>query len=561
MSFLTKDKGYRGTTSPAASIPPSPLVVSLSSTSTESESTFEMAANSSTCEVSPSPDASTSFGSECWQIASPPRSLSRSPCSLFRRSLSPPPTEEQLLDEYGQVSVEFWPGAEDYEVEVEVEVEFEEVENVKGYASAWAIPNSPTDASVMFNFRTDDLGYADEMVENTRGLQEPVLPREHIALNAGTLFGYYAACDEEKTCKIDLTDLADEDEEDIDVLFDSEDSSTFVDWPPAPVVTLWPTSIAEQFAHLAAQDAEVEEWSEDIIPYSDDEGEEVQVQVTRMRMFDHDTKREYYVEFDAQGNMTFCFDLEVEAETNELDDEVPKLRPGDHFLPGLEHITKPFVQCVFVEDSFVDEAQAPVDVEEDQDIIHIVDAYPDPDMIADINEAGELTDITRFIHPEPETSSASSSSSEVVPKLVSDVEMNGYGKCNDITHVLHVGCGTSSIPSSRDVVRNLMPGINFLPGFEDATNPIVQSIFIEYQQASPAESAIETEDDDDNDDDDDQDILDIIDAYLDPDLLSDMVEDGEFTDITDIIRPTTYFYNADTQQESRILCHEPLAQI
>jgi hypothetical protein len=409
MAFFTKNKGKKGTTSPAAPVLSSASVVSISSTSMESESAFEIVKNSSTRKVSPWLDASTSSEFEGWQMSCTPRSLSRSPLPLYR-SISPSPTESQLLDEYAQVSVELWPGAEDYEVEIEVEVE--EVVEVKGYPSAWVIPSSPTDADVMFNFRADDLGHADEMVENTRGLQEPTLPREHIALNVGTRFGYYAARNEGKACKVDLSNLSDEKAEGAAVLFDSEDSSTFVDWPPAPVVTLCPTDITEQFARLAAQDAEVEQWSEDIVPYSDDEEEEVQVQVTCMRMLDHDTNRAYYVEFDTQGNMAFCFDLEAET------DEVPILRPGVDFLPGLEHITKPSVRCVFVDDSCVAAAQTPLNTEENQDIIHISDAYLNPDMVADISENGEFTKIMHMIHPEPKTSSASSSAKEVVPKLV-----------------------------------------------------------------------------------------------------------------------------------------------
>ena len=421
MGFFTKNKGKKGTTSPAASVFSSASVVSIISTSMESESACEMVENSSTRNVSPWLDASTSSEFEGWQMACTPRSLSRSPLSLYR-STSPPPTEAQLLDEYAQVSVELWPGAEDYEVEIEVEVE--EVVEVKGYPSAWVIPSSPTDADFMFNFRADDLGHADEMAENTRGLEEPTLPREHIALNVGTRFGYYAACNKGKAYKVDLSNLSDEKAEDAAVLFDSEDSSTFVDWPPAPVVTLCPTHITEQFARLDAQDAEVEQWSEDIVPYSGDEEEEVQVQATRMRMLDHDTNREYYVEFDTQGNMTFCFDLEAEIEMNELDDEVPILRSGIDFLPGLEHITKPFVRCVFVDDNCVAAAQTPLNTEENQDIIHISDAYLNPDMVADISKNGEFTKIMHMIHPGPKTSSASSSAKEVVPKLVPVMSKN-----------------------------------------------------------------------------------------------------------------------------------------
>jgi hypothetical protein len=84
-----------------------------------------------------------------------------------------------------------------------------------------------------------------------------------------------------------------------------------------------------------------------------------------------------------------------------------------------------------------------------------------------------------------------------------------------------------------------MLGIGFLPSVEHLTNPIIRSAFVSYQRAGSVESAIGT-------DDDGQDILDIIN---DLDMLSDMGEHSEFTDTTDIIRPTTHFYNSDAQQE------------
>jgi hypothetical protein len=96
---------------------------------------------------------------------------------------------------------------------------------------------------------------------------------------------------------------------------------------------------------------------------------------------------------------------------------------------------------------------------------------------------------------------------------------------------------------SECIVPQLMLGIGFLPSIEHLTNSTIRSAFVSYQWAGPVESAIETEDDHG------QDILDIINAYLDPDMLSDMGEYGEFTDTTDIIRLTTHFYNINTQQE------------
>jgi hypothetical protein len=249
------------------------------------------------------------------------------------------------LDMYRQRSTRFWPGVQKDE---KLEEALKREELTKSYAFAQAIPNSPTDASLMLDFRTDDLGRADEMIENTRGLQEPCIPHERISLNTGTRFGYAAGLEGEIS-KANMRSLGEEEEAAVDAHFDAEDPSISIGWPSAPVVTLSSTGVTKQFARLATQDIDIEGWSENIIPYPDKEkelGEEEKV--THMRMADRDMEREYQVNLDAQGNMPFCFDQEKETAKSKLMKKVLKPRSWAEFLPGVEHLAKPFVRSVFV---------------------------------------------------------------------------------------------------------------------------------------------------------------------------------------------------------------------
>jgi hypothetical protein len=407
---------------------------------------------------------------------------------------------------YRQRCTKFWPGVEKDEKDEEA---LKEEELTKGYAFGQAIPNSPADANLVLDFRTDDLGHADEMIENTRGLQEPCIPRERISLNTGTRFGYAAGVEGEIS-KANVRSLGEEEEAAVDAHFDAEDPSISIGWPSAPVVTLSPTGVTKQFARLATQDIDIEEWSENIIPYPDEEeelGEEEKV--TRMRMVDHDMEREYQVDFDAQSNMPFSFDQEKETVKSKLMKKVLKPRSWADFLPGVEHLAKPFVRSVFVNHRGLDLTQTPISTKENQDVLDMIDAYLDPDMVVDNSE-----DECEFV---------------------------------DITQAIHQGLEMSSVSSvhSRGVVPKLSHHNDLPPVFEHITNPTFRPVFDGHQPNLSAQNAGEE---------DEHDILDITDAYLDPDMLFDMSEDDELTEMTHIIRPTTFSYNVDVQQDVR--CEE-----
>jgi hypothetical protein len=396
---------------------------------------------------------------------------------------------------YRQRSTKLWPGVEKNEKDEET---LQEGEVTRGRAFVQAIPNSPTDASLMLDFRADDLGRADEMIENTRGLQEPCIPRERISLNTGTRFGYAAGLEGEIS-KANMRTLGEEEEATVDAQFDAEDPPISIGWPSAPVVTLSPTGVTKQFARLAKQDIDIEEWGENIIPYPDEEEElEEEEKVTHMRMVVHDMERESQVKFDTQCNMPFRFDQKKEMVKSKLMKKVLKPRSWADFLPGVEHLAKPFVRSVFVDHGGLDLTQAPIGTEENQEILDMIDAYLDSDMVVDNSEDGEFVDITQAIHQGLDMSSV------------------------------------SSVPS-REVVPKLFHHNDLPPVFEHITNPTVHPVLDAHRPNLSAQNPGEEYE---------HDILDITDAYLDPDMLFDMSEDDELTEMTHIIRPTT-FYNVD----------------
>ncbi|KAF2792028.1 hypothetical protein K505DRAFT_363274 [Melanomma pulvis-pyrius CBS 109.77] len=451
--------------------------------------------NSST--IATATATTSSFTSTTTAISSSP--FKSAPRSTAKKSNS------ELLAKYYDFDIGLWSGFDD-------DNDHDNGERTQ----ACQVPDSPTEKSFMEDWKSDDLGYADAMVENTRGLDGVynLRGKGHNFSREMKARPTKEKKDKETARKIKDKNVAQDAKDDTkELLFDADSTC---DNAPASVVILDPIGVANQYSRLRAQDQDIENW------------------------------------FDCPD---IPFDTFTKLDRKHAVAGASPDGPEKAFLDSDGLIC----ESVLEYDGMCTPKVA-VRVDFDPEVFNAMDvqlwAPDDRDLIINVeNEAAEARMTMPHILPpkcrpkhlvlETGFRNLSVEPSTVMARRVQKWEQE-HADTDEVLEREYNDEPENGEEIATALSMLLKPRIDFLPGIDHLANPTIRSVFL---QESPYNAVEEFSSDDNNESiADNEDIREVIGVSLDPDMLSDINANTCPADTNKSSSSITYF-DIETRQQ------------